>query len=95
MVVAVASGLRRIVANMYNPFSVKALGKVLVLEKFVVEKFHRKSSNSNGLSSKTYPSGNLSGLFLTDLLMSRVATPYKTAMSVSKITFCLILPLLF
>jgi len=33
----------------------------------VVEIFHRKPSNSALSSSKIYPSGNLSGLFLTEV----------------------------
>ena len=43
IVVFVASGLLRIVANIYNPFSVKALGKTRDLERlFAVKIFDRK-----------------------------------------------------
>ena len=43
IVVAVASGLRRMVASMYKPFSVNAFGKTLDLDsEFAVKIFDRK-----------------------------------------------------
>jgi hypothetical protein len=50
-VASVACGLFNIVAIMYNPFSVKALGYALVFANFVVENFDRKSANSPSLIS--------------------------------------------
>ena len=48
-VASVACLLFNIVAIMYRPFSVKALGKALVFANFVVENFDRKSVNSPSL----------------------------------------------
>ena len=50
-VASVACLLFNIVAIMYKPFSVKALGKALVFANFVVENFDRKSTNSLSLIS--------------------------------------------
>ena len=47
--VKVVTLLFRIVASMYNPFSVKAFGNALVFANFVVENFDRKSTNSLSL----------------------------------------------
>ena len=45
-VVLIAFLLFNMVANIYKPFSVKAFGSVLLLDKFVVENFDRKKDNS-------------------------------------------------
>ena len=50
-VASVACLLFNIVAIMYRPFSVKALGNALVFANFVVENFDRKSRNSFSLIS--------------------------------------------
>ena len=50
-VASVACLLFNIVAIMYSPFSVKALGKALVFANFAVENFDRKSANSPSLIS--------------------------------------------
>ena len=65
-VACVACGLFRIVASIYNPFSVNALGRTRVLgDRFAVKIFDRKSVNSCLSSSSTYPLGNFSGLLRT------------------------------
>ncbi len=45
-VASTACVLFRIVASMYKPFSVNALGSPLLFVNFVVENFDRKSENS-------------------------------------------------
>ena len=68
--------LFKMVANIYNPFSVKTLGCTRdLLENFVVEIFDRKNATSFGVSSNIYSLGNLLGLLRTASLMRLVSTP--------------------
>lgn len=51
-VASMACLLRSMVAIMYKPFSVRALGATLVFANFAVENFDRKSANSTSLKLK-------------------------------------------
>jgi len=72
-VVCTASLLFKIVANIYKPFSLKALGVYLVccprLLSSKVEIFDFIDFHSLLFNSKKYPLGNLSGLFFTASLI--------------------------
>jgi len=78
------------VASIYRPFSVNALGGYLECcprpNFFKVEIFDLKANTSSSINSHTYPSGNFSGLLLKASLMRFVSTPYNSATSESKIT---------
>ena len=54
-----------IVASMYRPFSVKALGNFTFPPFIEVENFDFNASHSFLSNSMMYPSGNFSGLFYT------------------------------
>lgn len=58
-VVSVACGLLRIVANMYKPRSVNAVGNLTLPPFIEVENFDFNGSHSGSVSSIKYPSGNL------------------------------------
>ncbi len=75
IVVFVAISLFKIVASMYNPFSVKAFGGLIFPPFIEVENFDFIGSHSLTVNSIRYPSGNLSGLFLTASLILLVSTP--------------------
>ena len=70
-----ACWLLRMVANMYKPFSEKALGSLTFPPFIEVENFDFNPSHSVLSSSMTYPVGNLSGLFFTASLIRFVSTP--------------------
>lgn len=55
---------------------------------FKVKIFDLKDTSSVLLTSIIYPSGNLSGLFLTAWFISLVSTPYRVATLLSRMTFC-------
>jgi len=69
IVAAVACGLLNIVASIYKPFSVNAVGLYLLCCPrpvfFKVKKIDLKEFVSSSVNFKIYPSGNFSGLFLT------------------------------
>ena len=85
-VVCTACSLFRMVASMYSPRSVKTFGVYLLPPQLEVENFDFKFSDSSSVISSRYPSGNLSGLFLTASLMRLVFTPYISATSESSNT---------
>ena len=74
-VVCTACSLFRMVASMYSPRSVKTFGVYLLPPQLEVENFDFKFSDSSSVISSKYPSGNLSGLFLTALLLRLVSYP--------------------
>ena len=60
-----------------------SLGKVLVFENFVVEKFDRKSANSPSLISSVKLYDNLSGILFISSLIRFVSTLQSPATSLS------------